>query len=74
MFVALKPIKSGRDSVDKVMTRIRNASAKEPGAQLFLQPIQDLRTGAVASEELLVRMKMPDGQLIAPFAFLPWSL
>jgi EAL domain-containing protein (putative c-di-GMP-specific phosphodiesterase class I) len=38
---------------------------------VFSQPIQDLRTGAVASEELLVRMKMPDGQLVAPFAFLP---
>jgi EAL domain-containing protein (putative c-di-GMP-specific phosphodiesterase class I) len=38
---------------------------------VFSQPIQDLRTGAVASEELLVRMRMPDGQLIAPFAFLP---
>jgi EAL domain-containing protein (putative c-di-GMP-specific phosphodiesterase class I) len=38
---------------------------------VFSQPIQDLRTGAVASEELLVRMRMPDGQLVAPFAFLP---
>jgi EAL domain-containing protein (putative c-di-GMP-specific phosphodiesterase class I) len=38
---------------------------------VFSQPIQDLRTGAVASEELLVRMKMPNGQLVAPFAFLP---
>jgi EAL domain-containing protein (putative c-di-GMP-specific phosphodiesterase class I) len=38
---------------------------------VFSQPIQDLRTGAVASEELLVRMQMPDGQLVAPFAFLP---
>jgi EAL domain-containing protein (putative c-di-GMP-specific phosphodiesterase class I) len=38
---------------------------------VFSQPIQDLRTGAVASEELLVRMQMPNGQLVAPFAFLP---
>ena len=37
---------------------------------VFSQPILDLRTGAVASEELLVRMKTPDGQLITPFAFL----
>jgi EAL domain-containing protein (putative c-di-GMP-specific phosphodiesterase class I) len=37
---------------------------------VFSQPIQDLRTGAVASEELLVRMQTPDGQLIQPFAFL----
>jgi len=38
---------------------------------VFSQPIQDLRTGAVASEELLARVKMPDGQMVAPFAFLP---
>jgi EAL domain-containing protein (putative c-di-GMP-specific phosphodiesterase class I) len=38
---------------------------------VFSQPIQDLRTGAVASEELLVRIKMPNGQMVAPFAFLP---
>jgi EAL domain-containing protein (putative c-di-GMP-specific phosphodiesterase class I) len=37
---------------------------------VYSQPIQDLKTGAVASEELLVRMKMTDGQLISPFAFL----
>jgi EAL domain-containing protein (putative c-di-GMP-specific phosphodiesterase class I) len=37
---------------------------------VFSQPIQDLRTGAVASEELLVRMRLPDGQLITPYAFL----
>jgi EAL domain-containing protein (putative c-di-GMP-specific phosphodiesterase class I) len=37
---------------------------------VYSQPIQDLKTGAVASEELLVRMKMADGQLITPFAFL----
>jgi EAL domain-containing protein (putative c-di-GMP-specific phosphodiesterase class I) len=37
---------------------------------VFSQPIQDLRTGAVASEELLVRMQAPDGQLVAPYAFL----
>jgi multidrug efflux pump len=48
--VALKPIKSGRDTVDKVMARIRTASAKEPGAQLFLQPIQDLRGGGRQSD------------------------
>jgi EAL domain-containing protein (putative c-di-GMP-specific phosphodiesterase class I) len=37
---------------------------------VFSQPIQDLKTGAVAGEELLVRMRMPDGNLVAPFAFL----
>ena len=37
---------------------------------VFSQPILDLRTGAVASEELLVRIQTRDGQLIQPFAFL----
>ena len=37
---------------------------------VFTQPILDLKTGAVASEELLVRIKAPDGTLIQPFAFL----
>jgi multidrug efflux pump len=46
MFVALKPIKAGREPIDKVMTRIRAASSGEPGATLFLSPIQDLRGGA----------------------------
>ena len=36
MFVALKPIKEGREPVDRVMTRIRTATSKVPGAQLFL--------------------------------------
>jgi EAL domain-containing protein (putative c-di-GMP-specific phosphodiesterase class I) len=38
---------------------------------VFSQPILDLKTGAVAGEELLVRMRAPDGKLVAPFAFLP---
>jgi EAL domain-containing protein (putative c-di-GMP-specific phosphodiesterase class I) len=37
---------------------------------VFSQPILDLRTGAVTSEELLVRIRTPNGQLIQPFAFL----
>jgi EAL domain-containing protein (putative c-di-GMP-specific phosphodiesterase class I) len=37
---------------------------------VFTQPMLDLRTGAVASEELLVRLRTPEGQLIQPFAFL----
>ncbi len=53
-------------SVEQVRSAIENDRFV-----VFSQPIQDLRTGAVASEELLVRMQMPDGQLVAPFAFLP---
>jgi multidrug efflux pump len=58
MFVALKPLKAGRDPIDRVMARIRTATAKEPGANLFLSPIQDLRGGgrqADASTQFTLR-------------------
>ncbi len=35
------------------------------------QPIIDLATGVVAQHELLIRLRDPEGQLIAPVAFLP---
>lgn len=38
---------------------------------LYAQPIVDVRTGAVAAHELLVRMVDPDGGLVAPGSFLP---
>jgi multidrug efflux pump len=50
MFVALKPIKEGREPIVQVMARIRAATAKEPGASLFLNPIQDLRGGGRQSD------------------------
>jgi multidrug efflux pump len=58
MFVALKPIKTGREPVDRVMARIRTATSKVPGAALFLSPIQDLRGGgrqADASTQFTLR-------------------
>jgi multidrug efflux pump len=44
VYVALKPI-GKRDSMDAVMTRLRRKLATEPGAQLFLIPIQDIQVG-----------------------------
>ncbi|HEX6632691.1 MAG TPA: multidrug efflux RND transporter permease subunit [Usitatibacter sp.] len=44
MFISLKPL-SERASIDVVTTRMRAALAREPGANLFLNPIQDLRAG-----------------------------
>ncbi len=38
---------------------------------LHAQPIRDLRSGAIAQHELLLRMVGDDGDLIAPGAFLP---
>ena len=49
MFISLKPLKE-RDKIDVVTTRMRNALSREPGANLFLNPIQDLRAGGRQSE------------------------
>ncbi len=45
MFVALKPIGERKETVDQVIARLRGKLAKEPGANLFLQPVQDIRIG-----------------------------
>jgi multidrug efflux pump len=50
MFIALKPLKERKESIDAVMARIRLAASKEPGANLFLNPIQDLRSGGRQSD------------------------
>ena len=44
VFVALKSI-SQRGSMDSVMSRLRSKLSVVPGARLFLQPVQDFRTG-----------------------------
>lgn len=38
---------------------------------VFAQPIADARTGQLVEEELLVRLRGADGELIAPAGFLP---
>jgi PAS domain S-box-containing protein len=38
---------------------------------MYSQPIQDLRTGAIEQEELLVRMRGPGGRHLPPADFLP---
>jgi multidrug efflux pump len=45
MFVTLKPIKERRISADQVIARLRGKLAREPGASLFLVPVQDIRIG-----------------------------
>ncbi len=50
--------------------RIRAALA-EDRFLLYGQPIVDLRSGAVAYQELLIRMLSEDGETIAPANFLP---
>ncbi|HET6263425.1 MAG TPA: multidrug efflux RND transporter permease subunit [Usitatibacter sp.] len=49
MFIALKPRKE-RGPVDQVVARLRPQLLKEPGANLFLNPIQDIRGGGRQSE------------------------
>ncbi|MEP6943102.1 MAG: multidrug efflux RND transporter permease subunit [Betaproteobacteria bacterium] len=45
MFVSLKPLSGRKDSVDQIIARLRVKLAKEPGASLFLNPVQDIRVG-----------------------------
>ncbi|MFC4432042.1 efflux RND transporter permease subunit [Cupriavidus respiraculi] len=45
MFVTLKPLAERKESADVVIARLRIALAKEPGARLFLMPVQDIRIG-----------------------------
>jgi multidrug efflux pump len=50
MFIALKPLNVRHESVDQILARLRPALSREPGANLFLNPIQDLRGGGRSSE------------------------
>lgn len=45
MFISLKPLTERSDSAQQVIDRLRIKLAKEPGASLFLMPVQDIRVG-----------------------------
>lgn len=45
MFMSLKPLKERKESADKVVERLRQKLAKEPGARLFMFQQQDIRIG-----------------------------
>ncbi|EKZ95578.1 multidrug efflux system, subunit C [Cupriavidus sp. HMR-1] len=45
MFVTLKPLSERNESADAIIARLRGKLAKEPGASLFLQSVQDIRVG-----------------------------
>ena len=49
MFVSLKPLKDRNLRADEVIARIRSKVSRIPGANLYLQPVQDLRIGGRAS-------------------------
>lgn len=45
MFASLKPLSERRESIDQVIGRLRRATSREAGAQLFFVPMQDVRIG-----------------------------
>ncbi|WP_275554880.1 multidrug efflux RND transporter permease subunit MdtC [Mixta sp. Marseille-Q2659] len=45
MFIALKPLSERNESAQQIIARLRVKLAKEPGASLFLMPVQDIRVG-----------------------------
>jgi multidrug efflux pump len=45
MFITLKPLGVRKISADQVVARLRPRLAREPGASLFLVPVQDIRVG-----------------------------
>ncbi|MGM7915281.1 multidrug efflux RND transporter permease subunit MdtC [Yersinia enterocolitica] len=46
MFISLKPLSERSETAQQVITRLRGKLAKEPGASLFLSPVQDIRVGS----------------------------
>ena len=45
MFIALKPLAERQVAADRVVGRLRGRLAREPGATLFMVPVQDIRVG-----------------------------
>ena len=45
MFVSLKPLSERSENAQEVIARLRTKLAKEPGANLYLNAVQDIRVG-----------------------------
>ncbi|MGV3345093.1 multidrug efflux RND transporter permease subunit MdtC [Enterobacteriaceae bacterium LUAb1] len=45
MFISLKPLTGRTENAQQIIARLRTKLAKEPGAELYLQAVQDLRSG-----------------------------
>jgi len=45
MFISLKPLSERKESAVEIIARLRTRLAKEPGASLYLNAVQDLRVG-----------------------------
>jgi multidrug efflux pump len=50
MFIALKPLAERKQSAEQIIARLRVKLAKEPGATLILNPVQDIRIGGRQSD------------------------
>ncbi|MFZ1981906.1 MAG: multidrug efflux RND transporter permease subunit [Smithella sp.] len=48
MYIMLKPVSQRKVSADQVIARLRPKLAREPGAKMFLQSVQDIRVGGRA--------------------------
>jgi multidrug efflux pump len=49
VFMSLKPLSARDASADEVIRRVRREAARVPGAELFLQSVQDIRVGGRAA-------------------------
>ena len=49
LYISLKPLAERKVSARQVIDRLRNALANEPGARLYLNPVQDIHTGGRSS-------------------------
>lgn len=45
LFITLKPLSERKQKADKVVAHLREKLAKQPGASLVLNPVQDIRIG-----------------------------
>ncbi len=50
MFVSLKDRDQRKETADQIIGRLRPKLSRVPGANLFLQPVQDIRVGGHASQ------------------------
>ncbi len=49
MYISLKPVRERKVSPDQIMARLRPKLAREAGARLYLQSVQDIRVGGRAA-------------------------
>jgi len=67
LLIRLKPLAERKDSVHKVVERLRKSAPKIAGARIFLMPTQDLRFGAMgedSSSEYQISVQSDDVSLL----------